>query len=50
MVPSTTNQLYNRTKEEESTVEGEAKRFPVRPQQPIQHLKPLISSTNREVD
>ena len=40
-VPGTTNQLDDRSKEEEGTVEGEANGFPVRPQKPIQHLKPL---------
>jgi len=41
LIPGTTNQLDNRSKEEEGTVEGEADGFPVMPQQPIQHLEPL---------
>jgi len=48
-VPGTTNQLDDRSKEEEGTVEGESNGFPVRPQKPIQHLKPLRNPTRREM-
>lgn len=40
-VAGTADQLNDRSEEEEGAVEGEADGFPVRPQQPIQHLKPL---------
>ena len=39
--PSASDELNDRTEEEESAVEGEPHGFPVRPQQPVQHFEPL---------
>ena len=46
-IPSAGDELNDGAEEEEGAVEGEAGGFPIRPQQPIQHLEPL-SQIKRE--